>query len=152
VLVRVGVRVRVGVAVGLGVAATPAETIRLEDAARSPEFVPVKLTLLPQAFRVTVLKAAGAVHRKLKVAVPDTAALGLVWVISLRWPVPERTLVLVALVPPVVSVPLAAETFRPPWFCVPALTIWSVYSFVELGDTVVGPERVTVGVVPPAWH
>jgi hypothetical protein len=47
--------------------------------------VPLPFEERPAAYREAVPPAAGAVHLKLKVAVPDFTALGLVWVTSPLW-------------------------------------------------------------------
>jgi hypothetical protein len=148
--VAVAAGVRVAVLVGLETELSTM-TVMLLALAASPKLVPLPLTAFPQALRATVTFELGAVQRKENVTTPPAAGLRLVWVISA---LPAAVLVWVnaELLPPVLRVPLADETFRPPWFCAPVWKIARLYSFTEPPATVVGPDNVTSGTIPPEWH
>jgi hypothetical protein len=157
VLVGVGDAVRVRVTVGVGVIVGVAEGVEksvtftgsVAELARSPELKPLWLTAFPQPVSDPEPGAGGAVHRNVKTTKPSTADFGALWVISRRPPEPLIVLVFVELDPPVPKMPPGAETLRPPKCWVAVSAIFSVYSFVELTVTEVGPVSVTAGTVPP---
>src|SRR5262245_60979154 len=120
----------------------------VSDEAASPLVVPLRFTAFPQPVSVKLVNEGGAVHSKEKVITFQPSAIfGALWVISAR---PLKPLISVCvfaeLPPPTENVPSGADTLRPPKSCATFMLLMaSVYSLVELGETVVGPVSVTTG-------